>query len=530
MNDLAARRNGLAVGWTESKLGEIAEINPALDIAKLSSDLSVSFVPMPAVEALTGQIDTSNVRCLSAVAKGYTRFAEGDVLFAKITPCMENGKIAIANNLSNGLGFGSTEFHVIRPQNGISNRYLFYYLLQNAFRNEAEHNMKGTAGQRRVSADFLDNAAIPIPPFGEQARIVAKIDELFSELDAGVASLKRARALLKKYRHAVLKAAVTGELTRDWRERHQGELRESGAELLRRILKAWRAAWEAAELRKLRAKGKPPKDDRWRQKYKEPQPPNTADLPALPEGWVWATLGTLAEVVGGVTKDAKREARGGVSVPYLRVANVQRGYLDLREVKEITVDTDTVASLRLAKNDILFNEGGDIDKLGRGWIWQDELPVCIHQNHVFRARLHLPEFSAKFVSWFANAIGQEYFMREGKQTTNLASVSLSKLKAFPVPVPPTEEIAEIEAELERQLTVLDAFEGLVEQEMRRCSALRQAILKAAFAGMLVPQDANDEPASVLLARIRAERAARPRPARGRRRRATAGARQLELLG
>ncbi|MGH6899074.1 MAG: restriction endonuclease subunit S [Geminicoccaceae bacterium] len=386
---------------------------------------------------------------------------------------------------------------------------------------------RSTAVPGLIREDY-DVLEVAIPPSPEQQRIVAKIDELFSELDAGVASLKRARALLKRYRQAVLKAAVTGELTRGWRERHRGQLKESGAELLQRILKARRAAWEAAGLKKLRAKGKPPKDDGWKQNYKEPQPPDPAGLPALPEGWVWATLDALAEVVGGVTKDAKREARGGVSVPYLRVANVQRGYLDLSKVKEIIVDTDTVASLRLVRNDILFNEGGDIHKLGRGWIWQDELPECIHQNHVFRARLHLSEFSAKFVSWFANAIGQEYFMREGKQTTNLASVSLSKLKIFPVPVPPCEEIAEIEAELERQLTVLDAFESLTEQEMRRCSALRQSILKAAFAGRLVSQDPDDEPASVLLERIRAERAARPRPARGRRRKVEAGARQLEL--
>jgi type I restriction enzyme S subunit len=307
MNDLAARRNGLAAGWTESKLGEIAEINPALDISKLSSDLSVSFVPMTAVEALTGQIDTSNVRRLSDVAKGYTRFAERDVLFAKITPCMENGKIAIANNLTNGLGFRSTEFHVIRPESGISNRYIFYYLLQDVFRNEAEHNMKGTAGQRRVPADFLDDTAIPIPPSREQARIVAKIDELFSELDAGVASLKRAKVLLKKYRQAVLKAAVTGELTRDWRERHKGEITESGAELLQRILKARRTAWEAAELAKLRAKGKPPKDDRWKQKYKEPQPPDTTALPALPEAWVWATVDSIAALVTDGDHNPRRE-------------------------------------------------------------------------------------------------------------------------------------------------------------------------------------------------------------------------------
>ena len=145
-----------------------------------------------------------------------------------------------------------------------------------------------------VRDEDVKRQIIEIPPAREQERIVAKIDELFSELDAGVASLKRAKALLKKYRQAVLKAAVTGELSRNWRERHQGEIRESGAELLQRILKARRAAWEAAELKKLRVKGKPPKDDRWKQKYKEPQPPDTSDLPALPDGWVWASIDQLA--------------------------------------------------------------------------------------------------------------------------------------------------------------------------------------------------------------------------------------------
>ena len=132
-----------------------------------------------------------------------------------------------------------------------------------------------------VTSKTTTCSRVAIPPAREQQRIVAKIDELFSELDAGVASLQRARALLKKYRQAVLKAAVTGELTRDWRERHKGEIRETGADLLQRILKARRATWEAAELKKLRAKGDRPRDDRWKQKYKEPHPPDTTE-PARP--------------------------------------------------------------------------------------------------------------------------------------------------------------------------------------------------------------------------------------------------------
>ena len=172
--------------------------------------------------------------------------------------------------------------------------------------------MKGTAGQRRVPADFLEHASIPIPPSREQQRIVAKIDELFSELDAGVASLQRARALLKKYRQAVLKAAVTGELTRDWRERHQGEIKETGAELLQRILKARRAAWEAAELKKLRAKGNRPRDDRWKQKYKEPElsrhhrPPRPAPRMGVGDGAA-ALRGRKTNLIWSVAAGSQRE-------------------------------------------------------------------------------------------------------------------------------------------------------------------------------------------------------------------------------
>src|SRR5205085_6907961 len=106
-------------------------------------------------------------------------------------------------------------------------------------------------------------------------------------------------------------------------------------------------------------------------------------------------------------------------VPYLRVANVQRGFLDLGEVSKIDATEEEVAELRLEEGDVLFNEGGDRDKLGRGWIWRGELPDCIHQNHVFRARIRSGLADPKYLSWYGNSAGQAYFIAEGKQTTNL---------------------------------------------------------------------------------------------------------------
>lgn len=161
---------------------------------------------------------------------------------------------------------------------------------------------------------------------------------------------------------------------------------------------------------------------------------------------------------------------------------MQRGYLDLSEIKTINAPADDIEALLLQHGDILFNEGGDRDKLGRGWIWEGQLPECIHQNHVFRARLFRDDVSAKLVSWWGNSFGKDYFLREGKQTTNLASINLTKLSAFPVPVPPRSEQARLIAEVERRFSLVDEMESQVGVDLMRADRLRQSILAILFAG------------------------------------------------
>jgi len=262
----------------------------------------------------------------------------------------------------------------------------------------------------------------------------------------------------------------------------------------------------------MKAAGKPPKDDRWKSKYKEPVAPDTSTLPQLPEGWCWGTLDALASVVGGVTKGQKRRPTEQLRpVPYLRVANVQRGYLDLSVIKEIEATEDEIKELRLEAGDVLFNEGGDRDKLGRGWVWNCEISECIHQNHVFRARLYTQDLLPKFLSWYGNSAAQLFFLQEGKQTTNLASLNSTNLKKLPVPLPPVAEQRRIVAEIDLSLSVVDATVKTTDAAMTRVNRLRQAILKWAFEGKLVDQDPSDEPASVLLERIRAERIAATPP-------------------
>jgi type I restriction enzyme, S subunit len=238
--------------------------------------------------------------------------------------------------------------------------------------------------------------------------------------------------------------------------------------------------------------------------------------------WSWTTLGEIADIVGGVTKDAKRQNDPSfVEVPYLRVANVQRGYLDLSEITTIRVPEDKARALALRPGDVLFNEGGDRDKLGRGWIWSGEVDRCIHQNHVFRARLH-DDFDPKFVSWHGNTFGRRWFEANGRQTTNLASLNLTTLKSFPVPTPPLDAQRQVVAALEKRLSEVQAVNDALDTAERRSAALRRSILERAFRGELVPQDPNDEPASALLERVASKRAAvgKPHGTASRRRRGT----------
>ncbi len=359
-------------------------------------------------------------------------------------------------------------------------------------------------GQQRISL-----IQIPIPPKSEKDRIVEKLEELLSDLDAGVAELKAAQRKLVLYRQSLLKAAVEGTLTADWRATRakSGEPQETGAELLQRILNERRAHWEAKQLAKFTDKAtNPPKG--WQDKYPPPVPPKTVGLHALPVGWAWASLDMIGEIASGVAKGGKRSSATITrEVPYLRVANVQRGYLELTQIKTIEATKADIEELRLQPGDVLFNEGGDLDKLGRGWVWQGEVEECIHQNHVFRLRPYLSGTPSELISHHGNTFGKDWFKTAGKQTTNLASINMKMLREFPVPIAPELEGLEILERLSPMLDIATAQEKSIELGLKQAAAQRKNILKAAFNGQLVPQDPNEEPASVLLERIRAERVA-----------------------
>lgn len=384
---------------------------------------------------------------------------------------------------------------IVRPARRKADpRWLAYAINAPETRAAIQEQASGTT-RARVSRSRLAQIPIPTPPLDEQRRIVAKLDALRARSRRAKDALDAVPALVERLRRSILAAAFRGDLTADWRAQHPDV--EPATELLQRIRVERRARWEEAQLAKLLAKGKPPKDDRWKDKYVEPEPVDESELPELPDTWCWASLREVAELKGGITKGQKRVADVSLrSVPYLRVANVQRGRLALHEVASIDATENDIADLALQPGDVLFNEGGDRDKLGRGWVWEGQIPECIHQNHVFRGRVVLGEVRPKLISHFANSVGQSYFLREGSQTTNLASINITKLGALPVPLAPAVEQLALEATLAKGLARLDAIAATHERVRSAALALDSAILAAAFRGELLDRQSDGAPPSL----------------------------------
>jgi len=271
----------------------------------------------------------------------------GDVLVSMTRPNL-NAVALVPENLDGAIG--STGFHVLRSR-WLAPQFLLALVQTQSFIDAMSAVVQGAlypAVRPRDIAAYSFSFEVP----AQQTRIVAKLEELLSDLDAGVAELKAAQKKLKQYRQSLLKSAVEGALTAEWRAQHTPT--ETGAQLLQRILTERRARWEAKQLAKFKEQGKaPPKD--WQKKYPEPVQPDTTDLPKLPEGWVWASLDMLGEIASGVAKGTKRTADVEVrEVPYLRVANVQRGFLNLSEIKTISATERDIAELTLQAGDIVI--------------------------------------------------------------------------------------------------------------------------------------------------------------------------------
>ncbi len=395
---------------------------------------------------------------------------------------------------------------------GIDVEFMLYWVLAN---ERSIQKMGSGTTVLGIRLEQLHSLPLLLPPTGEQTRIVTKLEELLSDLDAGVAELKAAQKKLAQYRQSLLKAAVDGSLTAEWRKNNPPT--ETGAELLERILKGRRACWEEKQLTKFKEQGKIPTKE-WQNKYPEPVQPDSAGLPKLPKSWVWASAEQLCEfITKGTTPPKELDSNGAKVIPFLRVTNLtDTGTLDLADKVFVSEQTHHgfLARSAVYPKDVLMNIVGP--PLGQVSVvpstydeWNINQAIAI-----FRAVEGVEPWLVCRYLLSPNA--QTWLTARSKTTAGQTNLTLEVCRNLPIPLAPQLEQDQLLIALETALSSISQQQETIEVSLKQAAAQRQNILRAAFAGQLVPQDPNDEPASVLLDRIRAERTGQAIPkARGR---------------
>lgn len=496
----------LPSGWVKLKLSNAIEPRGEKISPQKFPDLP--FIGMDHVEPHTtkilGSVPAREMKSNAAC------FYAGDVLYGRLRPYLN--KVAQPKND----GLASAEFIVFSENELIKSSFLKYRLNAHDFVRFANHLNEGD--RPRVSFEQIGDFDLLIPPPTEQERIANKLDELFSELDKGVENLRTAQQQLKVYRQALLKHAFEGKLTADWRAQNPDKL-ESAEALLVRIQKEreacyqqqlteWREAqqiWEAAgKIGSKPAKPRVPKV----------QPLLTTEelmeLPGLPEGWAWGRLGFMTCGVEYGTA-AKSSETGKVAV--LRMGNIQNSRFDWQDLV-YTDDADEIAKYSLRHDDVLFNRTNSPELVGKAAIYKSEQPA-LFAGYLIRLNQIGSIAKAQFVNLFlASHVAKQHGSNVKTDGVNQSNINGEKLANYPFPYCHVSEQDAVVAVLEDKLSNLEKLESTITTSLQQAEALRQSILKKAFSGRLVPQHSDDEPASVLLERIRSERTAQ-QPARKR---------------
>lgn len=492
----------LPQGWVRIHFGDIAEFKNGINFSSDQKGKNgIATIDVLNMYSKGIYAITKGLYRVDTQIRGESVLNAGDVLFVRSSVKREGvGWCALFKEINEPVTYCGFIIRARLQTQEVSPAFLAYLFRTSFMREHIVSNSKQVT-ITNISQDTLSNLLVVVPPFPEQQRIVTKIEELFTRLDAGIQSLKDAKKQLKQYRKSVLKAAVEGELTKAWREQHRDEL-EPASVLLQRILKERREKWEADQLAKMKASGKLPKDDGWKAKYQIPAEPDTTNLPLLSDGWKWVALPQIGELNRGKSKHRPRndpKLYGG-KYPFIQTGDIRHANGIVRNYSQT------------------YSEEG----LNQSRLWQSgTLCITIAANIAETAILGFdacfPDSVVGFVAEpsHCNVRFIEAFFRTAKENieryapaTAQKNINLEILSDLAVPLPSLAEQEQIIAEVERRLSVTDKIELEIEADLKRAERLRQSILKRAFEGKLVPQHPDDEPAEKLLERIKAERAQR----------------------
>ncbi len=350
----------------------------------------------------------------------------------------------------------------VRPDTSLAlPRYLDFALNFEQTRKRTGTIIHGV-GRPRLNLTEIKSIEVPLAPLEEQRRIVAKIEELFSDLDAGVAALGRVRANLKRYRAAVLKAAVEGKLTEDWRAQHPDT--EPASVLLERILTDRHRKWEQDQLARFAQAGKqPPKG--WREKFPEPVRVDVSVLPQLPLSWCWAAV----DQVIGFLRNGLSQKPTGTSDGHriLRINAVRPLSVDLNEVRYLDQLPCEAQGYLIEDGDILFTRyNGSVELLGVSGMVRGCSEPTLHPDKLIRVKTVLGEPFPSFLEIASNVgVSRQHMGRRARTTAGQTGISGTDIREMPLPVPPFDEQNQIVQEVERRLSIVDEIEAQVEANL-----------------------------------------------------------------
>jgi len=499
MVGIMSRDVGLPKGWATIAIGELGRWfgggTPSKANEKFWQDGSIPWISPKDMKVLRVTDSEDHITPLALEETNIGVFPAGTVLFvvrsgilARTFPVAISEVPATMNQDLKGIALSE----------GIAAAYLAYCMIgreNDVLKRCSKHGTTVAS----IDTNALHSYEIHLAPSPEQNRIVAKLEELFSDLDAGVAALKRAKANLKRYRAAVLKAAVEGKLTEQWRA--ENPPKEPAAKLLERILKERRKKWEQDQLAAYEANGKqPPKN--WRDKYQEPIGLDTADLPKLPEGWCWASVDQILTYLRNGYFQSPSKC--GTGTPILRINAVRPMRVDLSECRFLDEFKGPVQDYYIENGDLLFTRyNGSVDMLGVAGMVRGCTENVLHPDKLIRVKLAIPQPLSAFVEIAANAgLSRKHMVGRARTTAGQTGISGTDIRQMPIPLAPLREQSIVVNEVSERLSEIEAAQQAIIKSLKRSARLRQSILKQAFAGKLVPQDLADEPASVLLQRIR----------------------------
>lgn len=496
-----SRAISLPNGWTVARVGDVcADINYGYTASASAEPSGPRFLRITDIQ--DGQVRWASVPYCTIESEQIPKYAlnVGDIVFARTGGTV--GKSFLITSVPEESVFAS---YLIRlsAHEGILPKFLYYFFQSGAYWEQIGIKKGGLQGN--VNATTLSSLEFPICPFNEQARVVAKIEELFSELDNGIESLKTAREQLKVYHQALLKHAFEGKLTSMWREENKDKL-ETSERLMARLLSEretqyrteldrWSTAldhWGKSEKREKRPV-KPKK-----QKDVEPIDDGTLrDLPELPNNWIWVRLGQLTwSVKDGPHYSPKYQDQG---IPFISGGNVRPEGIDFSTAKFISQELHEELCERCKPEvgDILYTKGGTTG-IARVNTYDIQFNVWVHVAVLKIASSIAPFFLQHALnSHFCYVQAQRFTHGVGNQ-----DLGLTRMVNIVLPICGTAEQYAVVSEVERVTSEIDELQKTINAELLKAESLRQSLLKDAFAGNLVAQDPNDEPASILLERIR----------------------------